>query len=118
MASAEKKLADRWRVHRWRHTAGTTDCFIYSLSSLVHPTLNRSILEAAPVGMKEQRKRLDEHIASIRSLLGSRGTARSFLAGAAVGAAPQPRNRRRVSAAARKRMAAAVRKRWAAVKGR
>jgi hypothetical protein len=71
-----------------------------------HLAPNASLLEAALEGLEAQRRRVEEQIHEVRSLLGRRA---------------QPANtqqvnsgRRPLSAAARKRIAVAQKKRWAA----
>ena len=75
------------------------------------PTIsgNRVLLEAALEGLQIRRAKLDEQIASLRSLMGGRNGA-----AASEAAAPPARRKRRMSAAGRKRIAEAARKRWAA----
>jgi hypothetical protein len=76
--------------------------------------LDPSILEAALTGLEAQRKRIDEQIASVRSMLGKRGPGRPPASiGGDSGAQPEEK-RRTMSAAARKRIAEAQRKRWQA----
>ena len=77
--------------------------------------LNQSILQAAVEGLEAKRAKLDEHIASVRAMLGNRGP-RPQAQAATAQQTPQPRNHRRMSAAARKRIGEAQRKRWAAVR--
>lgn len=69
---------------------------------------NHSLLTAALEGLELQRKRIDEQIQEVRSLLG-KGTGRR-------GRPPGPGKKRgpgRLSPAARKRIAAAQKRRWA-----
>jgi peptidoglycan hydrolase CwlO-like protein len=71
---------------------------------------DKTILEAALVGLEGQRARLDEQINSIKKMIGS-------TKGAVKTPAPAkeaPRRKRVLSAAARKRIAEAQKKRWAA----
>jgi hypothetical protein len=69
--------------------------------------LDRSILEAALVGLEAQHQRIEEQIAQVRSRISGRGGgATPMLAGVA-------KRTRKLSAAARKRIAAAQKKRWA-----
>jgi hypothetical protein len=84
--------------------------------------LDQSVLAVALEGLEAQKKKLEEHIAQVRSLLGL-GTGRRGRppkAAAALGAtaapAPSGRKRRKFSAATRAKMAAAQKKRWAAIK--
>jgi hypothetical protein len=80
-----------------------TECFKRDIAM---PTFTIEIINAAILGFEEQKRRLDEQIAELRSLL--------------PGATPadQPTNspRRKMSAAGRKAIAEAQRKRWAAKK--
>jgi hypothetical protein len=70
-----------------------------------------AVLQAALEGLELQRRRVDQQITQVRSLLGPEPKKR------AVAQAPaQPRPR--LSLAARKRIAAAQRKRWAEFKAR
>ena len=92
--------------------------------------LSNEVLTAALAGLEAQKKAIQEHIASIRSLLGlgsdsapadrpRRGRPpKSAQAAAPVAAAPSsaPRKRRKMSAEARRRIAEAARRRWAAAK--
>jgi hypothetical protein len=77
---------------------------------------SREILEAALHGLEIQRQKLDEQIAQVRGMIGSRGGRASRLTqGGSEGASkPTSRRRRTLSAEARKRIAAAQKKRWAA----
>jgi peptidoglycan hydrolase CwlO-like protein len=77
---------------------------------------SREILEAALEGLETQRQKLDEQIAEVRRMLGSRA-GRTKTAGASEQSATRTgRKRRTLSAEARKRIAAAQKKRWAAIK--
>jgi len=74
-----------------------------------HTAIDRTVLEAAILGLEHQKSELDAKVAEIRSRL--RG-----LGGAPAAAAPPKaaKGRKRVlSAAARKRIAEATKKRWA-----
>jgi len=72
---------------------------------------SESFLHAALEGLELQKKRVEEQIAQVRSLLGRRGPKKAASAGsAATSTAPK----RVLSEAARKRIAAAQKKRWAA----
>jgi hypothetical protein len=70
------------------------------------PTLTIEIINAAILGFEEQKHRLDQQIAELRSLL----------PGATPPSQPTTSTRRKMSAAGRKAIAAAQRKRWAAKK--
>jgi hypothetical protein len=70
------------------------------------PTLTIEIINAAILGFEEQKRRLDEQIAGLRSLL----------PGATPPSQPTTGTRSKMSAAGRKAIAAAQRKRWAAKK--
>ncbi len=82
---------------------------------MARPTSNLqdpSILSATLEGLELQRKRLDDQIAMVRSLLGGRKSSASASAPASESA---PVRRKRVlSEEARLRIAAAQKKRWAA----
>jgi hypothetical protein len=69
-------------------------------------TQSSSLLEAALEGLEAQRRRVEEQIQEVRSLLGGRGQSTT--------GRQAPAGRRQLSAAARKRIAAAQKKRWAA----
>src|SRR3954451_16575998 len=75
------------------------------------PTLTIEIINAAIVGFEEQKRRLDEQIAELRSLLP--GATPSV---ATPSSQPTNGTQRKMSAAGRKAIAAAQRKRWAAKK--
>jgi hypothetical protein len=77
--------------------------------------LDPAILEAALAGLEAKRRRLDEQITQVRSLLGSprRGRPRAGGADSVPSVAQAPKKRRTMSAAARKRIALAQKKRWA-----
>jgi peptidoglycan hydrolase CwlO-like protein len=77
---------------------------------------NQEILEAALHGLEAQREKLDEQIAQVRRLLGSRGSRRTkaATAGDVDTPAKSGRKKRTLTAEARKRIAAAQKKRWAA----
>ena len=74
-----------------------------------HAAVDNSILEAALIGLEQQRAQIDAQMAEIRRRLRAGG-------GAAAGqeAGPGRRARRVLSPAARKRIAEATKKRWAA----
>jgi hypothetical protein len=75
------------------------------------PSLDPNVLAAALEGLEAQRQRLEEQIARVRAMLGTRTrTARSATATAAPEA---PRRRRKMSAAARRNIIEAQKKRWA-----
>jgi hypothetical protein len=75
---------------------------------------NLAIMQMALAGYEVEKRRVEEHIREINSLLGGKRTK----AGGAIersGSEPESANpgaRRSLSAAARKRIAAAQRKRW------
>jgi len=72
-------------------------------------TKDRTILEAALLGLEAQKQQLDQKTAEIRQLLsGDHSGLPQTTAEAA------PRKRRKMSAAAKKRIAEAQRKRWEA----
>lgn len=73
-------------------------------------TDNKTLLAAALEGLELQKQRIEEQIRSVRSMLGAGGRAPAV---ATKAAAPAPRKRRKMSAAARKSIAAAQKKRWA-----
>ncbi len=77
-----------------------------------------SFLSAALEGLELQRGRIEEQIATVKSLLGGKSVGRPPAAAAVVVAkseagASAPRKKRTLSAAARKRIAEAQKKRWA-----
>jgi hypothetical protein len=78
--------------------------------------INRTIIEAAIAGFEQQKQRIDETIAELRTQLD--GSAEGKKAGriARVAETAPARNRRHISAAGRRAIAAAQRKRWAAQK--
>lgn len=78
---------------------------------------NREILEAALHGLEIQRQKLDDQIAQVRSMIGSRAgrVLRGAQSEGVGGGRPAVQRRKRtLSAEARKRIAAAQKKRWAA----
>jgi hypothetical protein len=82
--------------------------------------LDPSILQAALTGLDEQRKRIDEQIANVRSLLGKRGPGRPPASPKEDSGAPPvkksaaPARKRKLSAAGRQAIIEATKKRWAA----
>jgi hypothetical protein len=68
------------------------------------------LLNAALEGLQAQKKRIDEQIKQVQTMLGRR---RGRPAGSTASAAAKPA-KRQLSAAARKRIAAAQKRRWAA----
>jgi hypothetical protein len=87
-----------------------------------HGGLDQSVLAVALEGLEAQKRKLEEHIAQVRSLLGlgsgRRGRPPKSAAASSAPAAPakRGRKRRKFSAATRAKMAAAQKKRWAAIK--
>jgi hypothetical protein len=75
------------------------------------PKLTAEIINAAIVGFESQKRRIDDQIAELRSLL-SGGSTQT----AATPEAPT-RKRKKFSAAARKRMKEAQQRRWAKIRG-
>ncbi len=76
-------------------------------------TLDPAILGAALEGLENQKRRLEEQIASVRAMLGGRGyTPSSSSAGSSESGTG--RRKRNLSPEARERIAAAQKKRWAA----
>src|SRR5437762_13062569 len=74
-----------------------------------HTAVDKSILEAALIGLEQQKTEIDDKLAEIRRRLrGLPGTAK------AEGESSGGRAKRVLSPAARRRIAAATRKRWAA----
>jgi hypothetical protein len=72
---------------------------------MANPKLTDAIIEAAITGFEEQKRKIDEQIAELRSMrAGSPAPSTS---------APEKQPRRKMSAAGRKAIAAAQRKRWA-----
>jgi hypothetical protein len=84
--------------------------------------LNREVLSAALEGLEAQKRKLDEQLLQVRSLLGISGGRRGRppKTAAAVDVATDAprfrRRRRKLSAEARARISAAQKKRWAATK--
>lgn len=80
------------------------------------PTASREILEAALQGLEAQKQKLDEQIAQVRGMMGTRAgrPAKKSAGGESEGAPRRARKKRVLSAEARKRIAAAQKKRWAA----
>ena len=75
--------------------------------------LNEEILQAAIIGLQEQKKRIDAQLEELRLMLAG-GSAEN---NTEPKSAPTPKKaKRKLSAAARKAIADAQRKRWAAVK--
>jgi len=73
-----------------------------------HTAVDKSILEAALIGLEQQKAEIDAKAADIRRRL------RGLPGAAKTEAEPASRSKRVLSPAARKRIAAATRKRWAA----
>jgi hypothetical protein len=69
--------------------------------------INPAIINAAIEGFEAQKRRIDDQIAELRSML----------PGAPATANETARPKRKISAAARRRMALGQQKRWAAIKG-
>jgi hypothetical protein len=72
-----------------------------------HSTVDRSILEAALIGLEQQKAHIESKTAEIRRRLRGLGEPKGE-------AAPGTRAKRVLSPAARKRIADATKKRWAA----
>ena len=72
---------------------------------------NVSLLQAALEGLEMQKKRIEDQISEVRSMLRQKATGPA-VAPAAV-PAPKKVRRRKLSSAARKRIAEAQKKRWA-----
>jgi cell division septum initiation protein DivIVA len=72
--------------------------------------LSDDVISAAIEGFQAQKRRLDEQIQELRSLLPGSAPSRNGSTSSATGP------RRKMSAAARKRIAAAQKKRWAAIR--
>ena len=68
---------------------------------------NHALLTAALEGLELQRRRIDEQIREVRSLLGKGKPVKSTNSG------PNQRTAARLSPAARRRIAAAQKRRWA-----
>jgi hypothetical protein len=79
-------------------------------------TPSREILEAALQGLEQQRQKLDDQIAQVRSLLGRRVGRPPKSGGASASAVSSGSSspKRLLSEEARKRIAAAQKRRWAA----
>jgi len=73
--------------------------------------MDATVFQAALEGLELRKKQVEEKIAAVKSMLGSR-----VKAPAAAPAAPKPR--RKLSKAARKRIAQAQKRRWALVKAK
>src|SRR5437763_14273438 len=73
-----------------------------------HTAVDKSILEAALIGLEQQKSEIDAKSAEIRKRL------RGLPGAAKAESEPATRAKRVLSPAARKRIAAATRKRWAA----
>jgi hypothetical protein len=73
-----------------------------------HTAVDKSILEAALIGLEQQKAEIDAKAAEIRRRL------RGLPSAAKPEAEPAARAKRVLSPAARRRIAAATRKRWAA----
>ena len=69
---------------------------------------DNGLLQAALEGLELQRKRIEEQIQQVRSMLGTGGSRAAAPANAA-----RQGTKRQLSPAARKRIAAAQKKRWA-----
>ncbi|MGA2600439.1 MAG: hypothetical protein ABSH09_26025 [Bryobacteraceae bacterium] len=84
--------------------------------------LNHEVLSAALEGLEAQKRKIDEQLLQVRSLLGISGVRRGRppkTAAALDAVADLPRfkrGRRKMSAEARARISAAQKKRWAATK--
>jgi hypothetical protein len=76
-----------------------------------HSAVDKSILEAALIGLEQQKSEIEAKTAEIRRRLRGLGSTASVKAEPA---APAARAKRVLSPAARKRIADATRKRWAA----
>jgi hypothetical protein len=76
-------------------------------------TLDPAILGAALEGLENQKRRLEEQIASVRAMLGGRSYTPST-SSAASSEGGTGRRKRNLSPEARERIAAAQKKRWAA----
>ncbi len=76
-----------------------------------HTAVDKSILEAALVGLEQQKAEIDAKVAEIRRRLRGAAVVSKVEAEPAAGGG---RAKRVLSPAARKRIAAATRKRWAA----
>jgi hypothetical protein len=72
------------------------------------PLSDQELKQAALIGLRHERERIDNLIAQLER--GLRGGHRAAVDGAA---APSPQKRRRLSAAARKRIIEGQRRRWA-----
>jgi len=76
-------------------------------------TLDPAILGAALEGLENQKKRLEEQIASVRAMLGGRSYTPTTTSSVTVESG-SGRRKRNLSPEARERIAAAQKKRWAA----
>lgn len=73
-----------------------------------------ALLTAALEGLEMQRKRIEDQIATVRSMLSGRKSAASAPSTSGAPTASAPRRKRVLSEEARLRIAAAQKKRWAA----
>ncbi len=73
-----------------------------------------ALLAAALEGLEMQRKRIEDQIATVRSMLSGRKSASSTSSTSSAAVASSPRRKRVLSEEARLRIAAAQKKRWAA----
>jgi len=83
--------------------------------------LNREVLSAALEGLEAQKRKIDEQLLQVRSMMGPssgrRGRPPKSSAAVDVAVEPRsPRKRRKLSAEARARISAAQKKRWAGTK--
>jgi len=85
------------------------------------PTISQEILSAALAGLEAQRAKIDDHIAQVRTMLGTHskqlGRPQNTATSEGDGVSSTPFGKRRTfSTATRKKMAAAQKARWARLK--
>jgi len=78
--------------------------------------MDKSLMEAALVGLRAQRERIDDQINMLERELGKRGPGRPASMASSKSPQKAAKKRRTMSPEARERIAAAQRKRWAAVR--
>jgi hypothetical protein len=74
---------------------------------------NASLLQAALEGLEAQKKRIEDQISEVRSMLGRKASQPANPGTKASPSAASAGGRRQLSSAARKRIAEAQKKRWA-----
>ena len=77
--------------------------------------MEKATIEMAISGLEEQKKKIEQAIAELRTQLNSRGS-RPSLAGGGEMPTPSVRKRRRMSAAAKRKISEAMKRRYAAMR--